>query len=92
MVKAMVDVAADAGYLGCTLMVMNMMQCIKQACWIDDHPLLGLPHIEKDDLPHIKYKARRFDVKMRTMCSQPERLKKIFSGWLQPGSTRRKPS
>lgn len=53
----MIDVAADAGYLTTTLTIMNMLQCIKQARWLDENTLLTLPRIRPSMLPEIQFKA-----------------------------------
>lgn len=55
--QAMIDVAADAGYLSTTLNVMNLLQCIKQARWTDESTLLTLPGIKQRMLQDIRYKV-----------------------------------
>ncbi|KAK3240835.1 activating signal cointegrator 1 complex subunit [Cymbomonas tetramitiformis] len=45
-IQALVDVCADAGWLGSTLNVMNLMQMCMQARWIDDPSTSILPHID----------------------------------------------
>ncbi|KAJ1551653.1 activating signal cointegrator 1 complex subunit [Nowakowskiella sp. JEL0078] len=52
--QAMVDVAADQGFLNTTTAVMKMLQCIKQALWPLDSPLLSLPHITKEKVNFIR--------------------------------------
>eukprot|EP00195_Chlamydomonas_chlamydogama_P008421 CAMPEP_0202910650 /NCGR_PEP_ID=MMETSP1392-20130828/52608_1 /ASSEMBLY_ACC=CAM_ASM_000868 /TAXON_ID=225041 /ORGANISM="Chlamydomonas chlamydogama, Strain SAG 11-48b" /LENGTH=252 /DNA_ID=CAMNT_0049600813 /DNA_START=52 /DNA_END=807 /DNA_ORIENTATION=+ len=46
--QAMVDVAADAGWLGTALSTINLVQCIMQGRWVDDSSLLILPHLDAD--------------------------------------------
>ncbi|GAB0096726.1 activating signal cointegrator 1 complex subunit 3 [Sergentomyia squamirostris] len=49
--QAMVDVCAERGWLATTLRVQQLMQCVIQARWYDDSPLLCLPHVEQHHLP-----------------------------------------
>ncbi|KAI7887163.1 activating signal cointegrator 1 complex subunit 3 [Lichtheimia hyalospora FSU 10163] len=53
--QAMIDVAADAGYLTTTLTIMNMLQCIKQARWPEESTLLTLPKLKSRMLNYIKH-------------------------------------
>ena len=46
----MIDVAAERGYLSTTLQIMQLLQMVLQARWIDESALLTLPHIEKEHL------------------------------------------
>ncbi len=43
--QAMIDVAADSGWLATTLRLQQLMQMVVQAVWIDDLPVSTLPHI-----------------------------------------------
>ena len=51
--QAMVDIAADGGWLDTTLSVMHLVQMVTQARFFDDSPFTDLPHV--DD----KVEARR---------------------------------
>lgn len=51
--QAMVDIAADGGWLDTTLSVMHLVQMVTQARFLDDSPFTDLPHV--DD----KVEARR---------------------------------
>ncbi|KAI9005728.1 Sec63 Brl domain-containing protein [Hyaloraphidium curvatum] len=57
-IQAMVDVAADQGYLSTALGIMRSMQCIKQARWPTDSPLLTLPHFKKDMLGAVAHRGK----------------------------------
>lgn len=41
--QALIDLAADRGWLDTTLSAMKLVQCIIQACWEDENPLKQLP-------------------------------------------------
>ncbi|KAI8086190.1 Sec63 Brl domain-containing protein [Halteromyces radiatus] len=56
--QAMIDVAANEGYLTICLNIMNALQCIKQARWADESTLLNLPHMESYMLRHIRFKGK----------------------------------
>ena len=43
----MIDVCAEQGWLATTLRVQQIMQMVIQARWVNDSPLLTLPHIER---------------------------------------------
>ncbi|RKO86367.1 Sec63 Brl domain-containing protein [Blyttiomyces helicus] len=59
--QAMVDVAAEQGFLTTSLGIMIMMQCIKQAVWPTDSPLLTLPHVTQSMLPRLSHRNRPID-------------------------------
>ncbi|XP_015598741.1 activating signal cointegrator 1 complex subunit 3 [Cephus cinctus] len=48
--QAMIDVVAEHGWLASTLRVMQILQMIIQARWVDESALITLPHVEKDHL------------------------------------------
>ncbi|KAI1885583.1 hypothetical protein AGOR_G00205300 [Albula goreensis] len=48
--QAMLDVAANEGWLVTALSVCNLVQMIIQGRWLHDSSLLSLPHIEQQDL------------------------------------------
>ncbi|KAJ3337146.1 activating signal cointegrator 1 complex subunit [Gonapodya sp. JEL0774] len=53
-IQAMIDVAADQGFLATSLSIMNLLQCIKQGRWLTDNTLLTLPHMEPQMLTHLR--------------------------------------
>lgn len=44
--QAMIDVCAERGWLAATLRTQQIMQMVIQARWVQDSPLLTLPHLE----------------------------------------------
>ena len=52
--QAMLDVAADSGWLRTSLNIMHLVKMIIQGCWLKDDPLLQLPIVEPDQL-HLFY-------------------------------------
>lgn len=44
--QAMIDIAAEKGWLVTVLRIQQLMQCVIQARWYDDTPLLTLPNVE----------------------------------------------
>uniref|UniRef100_A0A336MI52 CSON001544 protein n=1 Tax=Culicoides sonorensis TaxID=179676 RepID=A0A336MI52_CULSO len=44
--QAMIDIAAEKGWLVTTLRIQQLMQCTLQARWFDDPVVMCLPHIE----------------------------------------------
>ena len=51
-IQAMIDVAAEAGWLATTIKIQNLLQMVVQGRWITESSLLCLPHFEQ-------YMARR---------------------------------
>ncbi|KAI7865814.1 Sec63 Brl domain-containing protein [Spinellus fusiger] len=58
--QAMLDVAADNGYLTTSLNIMNMLQCIKQARWLNESSLLTLPKIKPKMLSSFRHKVSHY--------------------------------
>ena len=54
--QAMVDVAADAGFLLTTLRLMNLAQMVVQGRWHVESTLLTLPHVKAE---HVRALARQ---------------------------------
>lgn len=46
----MIDVVAERGYISSTLQIMQLLQMILQARWIDEPAILTLPYVEKENL------------------------------------------
>ncbi|KAI8820753.1 Sec63 Brl domain-containing protein [Fimicolochytrium jonesii] len=53
--QAMVDVAAEHGFLSTCLGIMNMMQCIKQATWPTTSSILTLPRTSPEPVNNLKF-------------------------------------
>lgn len=52
--QAMIDIAAEKGWLVTVLRIQQLMQCVTQARWFDDSPLLTLPNVEPFNLGCFK--------------------------------------
>lgn len=50
----MLDLVADAGWLGATLQVVNVLQMLIQGRWLSDSSFLTIPYIETSDLPMFR--------------------------------------
>ncbi len=48
--QAMLDVAANEGWLVTALSICNLVQMIVQGRWLHDSSLQTLPHVEQQDL------------------------------------------
>ncbi|KAI9141161.1 Sec63 Brl domain-containing protein [Paraphysoderma sedebokerense] len=57
-IQAMIDVAAEKGFLATSLIIMNLLQCIKQGRWLSDSTLLQLPRLE-NHVADLRYKGKR---------------------------------
>ncbi|XP_063676843.1 activating signal cointegrator 1 complex subunit 3-like isoform X2 [Bolinopsis microptera] len=55
--QAMLDVAADSGWLKTSLSIMHIVKMVIQGCWMKDDPLLQLPHVEPHQL-HLFYQLQ----------------------------------
>jgi activating signal cointegrator complex subunit 3 len=53
----MIDVSAERGWLAATLRTQQIMQMVIQARWVQDSPLLTLPHLEARHLLLFKKKG-----------------------------------
>lgn len=49
--QAMIDIVAEKGWLASALRIMQLLQMIIQARWIDEPAVITLPHIDKEHLP-----------------------------------------
>lgn len=43
----MIDICAEKGWLVTVIRIQHLMQCAVQGRWLDDHPVLSLPHVEE---------------------------------------------
>ncbi|KAI9314045.1 Sec63 Brl domain-containing protein [Dichotomocladium elegans] len=77
--QAMIDVAADSGYLTTTLNIMTMLQAIKQAHWPEESTLLTLPHIKPRMLHAIKHKNKRIECLAELLGLTDSQTKTIFN-------------
>ncbi|XP_014597737.1 PREDICTED: activating signal cointegrator 1 complex subunit 3 [Polistes canadensis] len=50
-IQAMIDIVAEKGWLASTLRIMQLLQMVIQARWIDEPAVITLPHINKEHLP-----------------------------------------
>ncbi|KXS12052.1 Sec63-domain-containing protein [Gonapodya prolifera JEL478] len=55
--QAMVDVAADQGFLATSLEIMSLLQSIKQGRWRNSNTLLTLPNLDSQSLSHMRTKS-----------------------------------
>lgn len=52
--QAMMDVAAEGGWLATTLRIQQLLQMVIQAMWIEDPAILMLPHFDSFILPVLR--------------------------------------
>lgn len=52
--QAMIDVAADCGWLATTIRIQQLLQMVVQAIWIDDPSIMILPHMDSSLLPFLQ--------------------------------------
>ncbi|KAI8370380.1 Sec63 Brl domain-containing protein [Radiomyces spectabilis] len=76
--QAMIDVGADAGYLSTCLTIMNTLQCIKQARWLDESTLLTLPKIQPKMIDHIRHKGKPISCLAELTAFSDNQIKSIF--------------
>ncbi|XP_063995820.1 activating signal cointegrator 1 complex subunit 3 isoform X2 [Diachasmimorpha longicaudata] len=48
--QAMIDIVAEGGWLSSTLRIIQLLQMMIQARWVDESALLTLPHVNKENL------------------------------------------
>ena len=48
--QAMIDVVSERGWLASALTIMQLLQMVIQARWIDESAIITLPHIEREHL------------------------------------------
>jgi activating signal cointegrator complex subunit 3 len=84
----MIDVCAERGWLATTLHTQQIMQMVIQARWVQDSPLLTLPHLE----PHHMYLFTKKGVNLQTLpglravsCKRYSALADILRGELDEG-------
>lgn len=52
--QAMIDICAERGWLITVIRIQQLMQCVVQARWYDDSPVLSLPYVEELNIPCFK--------------------------------------
>lgn len=52
--QAMIDISAERGWLATVLRIQQLLQCIVQARWYDDSPVLTLPGVEEHNVACFK--------------------------------------
>ncbi|KAJ3219925.1 activating signal cointegrator 1 complex subunit [Dinochytrium kinnereticum] len=76
--QAMIDVSASRGYLKTTKGIMTLMQCIKQARWPHDSPLLMLPHMAEELVELVQLNGNALG--LQELIDLPsDQVKKVFS-------------
>ena len=53
--QAMLDVIAASSLLEQSLLTIQIIQMVSQACWVSESTLLMLPHVTKQSLQHFKF-------------------------------------
>ncbi|KAG8186270.1 hypothetical protein JTE90_004616 [Oedothorax gibbosus] len=77
-IQAMIDVAADRGWLGPTLLSMTLMQMALQGRWHNESAILTLPHLEKFHLPSLRFSSEdRNEADKRTVDCLPMLIFKV---------------
>lgn len=69
--QATIDACAEQGWLVSTLRAQQIMQMVIQARWIEESPLLTLPHIESHHLYLFSLMSRS----LKKQCTFPAGLK-----------------
>lgn len=75
----MIDIAAEKGWLASTLRIMQLLQMIIQARWIDEPAVITLPHINKEHLPLFSSLPAPLPVLCAATINNYSRLTKALS-------------
>ncbi|KAF7411272.1 hypothetical protein HZH66_000168 [Vespula vulgaris] len=78
-IQAMIDIVAENGWLASTLRIMQLLQMVIQARWIDEPAVITLPHINKEHLPLFSSLPAPLPVLCATTINNYNRLVKAFS-------------
>lgn len=84
----MVDVCAERGWLAATLHTQQIMQMVIQARWVQDSPLLTLPHLGAHHLHLFTKRSRNLQTLpgLRSVsCERYEALANILRAELDEG-------
>ncbi|XP_041463235.1 activating signal cointegrator 1 complex subunit 3-like [Lytechinus variegatus] len=78
--QAMIDVVSFNGWLVTALQTMHLVQCIIQARWFDDSPLLTLPHVEQSHLQLFRTRAGLVEglPELMDTCSNKQSLRSML--------------
>jgi len=82
--QAMVDVAADGGWLFTTLGTMHLAQMVTQGRWHDDEGLIDLPHLDAQCLRVLQSRG------VRTLRQLVEATPDALRTWLKASSLKEK--
>lgn len=89
--QASIDVLAELGYLSSCMMMMTLMQCIKQARWPEDGPLAALPgvdvELERKRIEDSNGNALPGNLAELTTMSRPD-LERVMSLVGVPGASK----
>jgi hypothetical protein len=72
--QAMVDVAADGGWLDTTLRVMSLVQTLKQARWWDECPLTTLPGVTSSVAAQLRRQSIKVQAPQQQQQQQQQRV------------------
>jgi activating signal cointegrator complex subunit 3 len=84
----MIDICAEHGWLAATLHNQQIMQMVIQARWVQDSPLLTLPHLEKHHLYLFIKKSKNLHTLpglITVSCKQYSVIANILSAALDEG-------
>ncbi|XP_011865347.1 PREDICTED: activating signal cointegrator 1 complex subunit 3 [Vollenhovia emeryi] len=77
-IQAMIDTVAERGWLTSTLRIMQLLQMIVQARWIDESAITTLPHIRKEDLHLFSSLSMALPMLCSITCDNYNKLAKIL--------------
>ncbi|XP_043498023.1 activating signal cointegrator 1 complex subunit 3 [Polistes fuscatus] len=78
-IQAMIDIVAEKGWLASTLRIMQLLQMVIQARWIDEPAVITLPHINKEHLPLFSSLPAPLPVLCATTINNYNRLAKALN-------------
>lgn len=81
--QAMIDTAAEHGWLASTLTVMHLLQMIIQARWIDEPAITTLPYINTEHLQLFLKCTPILPLLCKNMYNRYESLVKVLSSEFQ---------
>ena len=77
--QAMIDVAADSGFLGTTIGITTVLQCIKQGLWLTDSTLLSVPYITQENFRSLRWNGAIIDCLPKLMERSGSELRALLS-------------
>jgi len=75
-IQAMVDVAADGGWLFTALNTMNLLQMVIQGQWHTDSTLLILPHITDSIVKHLN--SKKIETLAELIVLDPRKIRELL--------------